>query len=176
MSNTSILRQLIAAYPNAKATIETIAVYDRHLSDIPDDELQVVIDQSIAECKFLPTVSELRDRWHSLTTTCGQLAASDAWGMVKREIRRIGSWGTPTFDDPLIARVVANMGWLELCQSESPEGVDRAQFERAYNALSERSVKEQKLLPAARELTRRNGGSLTHIGALLPKLKQVEHN
>jgi len=170
MNQTSILRQLFSAYPNSQATVETIAVYDRLLSDIPPGDLQTVVDQSIAECKFLPTVAELRDRWHNLTRGIGQLTATDAWGQVKAEIRRIGSWGTPTFDDPIVARVVRNMGWIELCMSEAPEGVDRAQFTKMYNELVARGEQVQKLLPHALDMAQRHVGGLTHISGYLPKL------
>lgn len=172
MSDTKILRQLFSAYANAQVTVETIAVYDRLLSDIPPADLQTVVDQAIAECKFLPTVAELRERYHALTRTLGHITATDAWGQVKAEIRRIGSWGTPKFDDPVIAKVVRNMGWLELCMSESPEGVDRAQFERAYNEIVNRGEAMQKLLPHARDMAERHIGGLQHISGYLPKPRE----
>jgi hypothetical protein len=172
MSDTKILRQLFSAYANAQVTVETIAVYDRLLADIPPADLQTVVDQAIAECKFLPTVAELRERYHALTRTLGRLTATDAWGQVKAEIRRIGSWGVPTFDDPVIAKVVRNMGWNELCMSESPEGVDRAQFERAYNEIVNRGEAMQKLLPQARDMAERHIGSLQHISGYLPKPRE----
>jgi hypothetical protein len=177
MSIMPIIRQLVSAYPNAQVTVETIAVYDRLLSDIPPGDLQTVVDQCVAECKFMPTVAELRERYHALTRTIGRMSAGEAWGKVKAEIRRIGSWGTPTFDDPIIARVVRNMGWMELCTSESPEGVDRAQFERAYNDLIARDEQVHKLLPQARELAEeRTGRQLQHISAFLPGPKRAESN
>jgi len=173
MSDTRILRQLFSAYANAQVTVETIAVYDRLLADIPPHELQTVVDQAIAECKFLPTVAELRERYHTLSRTLGQLTATDAWGQVKAEIRRIGSWGTPTFADPVVAKVVRNMGWNELCMSESPEGVDRAQFTKMYNELVERGEQVQKLLPQARDMAeRRLGTGLQHISGYLPTVKE----
>lgn len=163
-----VLSQLFSAYANAKIDEGTVAVYMRLLADIPPADLQTVVDQCIAECKFLPTVAEIRERYHALTRSMGRLSASDAWGEVKAEIRRIGSWGTPKFDDPLIAKVVRNMGWLELCTSESPEAVDRAQFERAYNELVARGEQVQKLLPQSLDLAQRHNGNLQHIAAYLP--------
>jgi len=167
-----VLSQLFSAYANAKIDEGTVAVYLRLLRDIPPADLQTVIDQCIAECKFLPTVAEIRERYHALTRTLGQLSATDAWGEVKREIRRVGSWGTPQFDDPVIAKVVRNMGWRELCMSESPEGVDRAQFERAYNELIARGEQMHKLLPQAREMAHQRIGGLQHIAAYLPQPKK----
>ena len=169
MSDTKILRQLFSAYANAQVTVETIAVYDRLLADIPPGDLQTVVDQCIAESKFLPTVAEIRERYHALTRTLGHLTATDAWGMVKSEIRRIGSWGSPEFSDATVAHVVKRMGWRELCLSESPEGVDRAQFERMYNETVSRGDQLHKLLPQARELAeKRITGGLQHISGYLP--------
>lgn len=164
-----VLAQLFSAYANAKVDEGTVAVYMRLLRDIPANDLQTVVDQCIAECKFLPTVAEIRDRYHALIRTLGQLTATDAWGQVKSEIRRIGSWGTPTFDDPVVAQVVRNMGWAELCMSEAPEGVDRAQFERAYNEIVQRGEQVQKLLPQSLEMAqRRIGAGLQPISKFLP--------
>lgn len=169
MSDTTVLKQLFSAYPHTQATVQTIAVYDRLLSDIPSADLQTVVDQAIAECKFLPTVAELRERYHALTRTLGQLTATDAWGQVKEEIRRVGSWGLPKFTDPTVAHVVKRMGWLELCLSESPEGVDRAQFERMYKEILARGEQMNKLLPQAREMAeQRIAGGLQHISGYLP--------
>ena len=164
-----VLSQLFSAYANAKIDEGTVAVYMRLLSDIPPTELQTVVDQCIAECKFLPTVAEIRERYHALTRTLGHLTATDAWGMVKDEIRRIGSWGAPEFSDPTVAHVVKRMGWRELCLSESPEGVDRAQFERMYNETVTRGDQLHKLLPQARDLAeKRITGGLQHISGYLP--------
>lgn len=164
-----VLSQLFSAYANAKIDEGTTAVYVRLLRDIPPADLQTVVDQSIAECKFLPTVAELRERWHTLTRTLGQLSAAEAWGQVKAEVRRIGSWGKPEFDDPTVARVVRMMGWNEICMSEAPEGVDRAQFMKMYEQLAGREEQVQKLLPQARDLAERSiGTGLQRISAYLP--------
>lgn len=170
MSQISILRQLVAAYPNSQATVETIAVYDRLLSDIPPDDLQTVVDQSIAECKFLPTVAELRERFHALTRTLGQPSASEAWGDVMAQIRAVGYIGTPYFANDVTAQVVRHLGWRDLCASENAVA-DRAHFMRMYDQLVERGNAVHKLLPQAREMAeRRIIGGLQHISGYLPTL------
>src|SRR5215218_257481 len=105
MSITPINRQLVSAYPNTQVTVETIAVYDRLLTDIPPTDLQTVVDQCIATSRFLPTVAEIRDKWHALTVTLGQPSSAEAWGEVLKEIRRVGWIGVPEFSNPLIAQV-----------------------------------------------------------------------
>lgn len=166
-SSLSTLHQLFLAYPNTQASKATIAIYLRLLSDIPLDELRIVVDQCIAECKFLPTVAEVRDRWHSLTLNLGQLNSAEAWGMVTAEIMRIGSWGAPHFEDSRISQVVKAMGWLNICQSDVP-GVDRAQFMRMFDQLAARDSSVQKLLPQARAMAAHRG--LIPIGESLRAL------
>lgn len=154
MNIAAILKQLFAAYPNAQATKETIAVYMRLLADIPPEALQVAVDQAIATSKFLPTVAELRDTLHGLTAI-GQPSWGEAWETVQREMRRIGSYGVPQFADPLTAAVVRSMGWKTLCASEN-QATDRAQFRDMYTALAARREGERKLLPQAREWASEN--------------------
>jgi hypothetical protein len=159
MTITSILRQLFAAYPNSQATPETVAVYVRLLSDIPLDDLQTIVDQVIANNKFLPTIAELRDMHHTLNHA-DQITWADAWDSVMAEMRRIGSYGSPHFEDELTARVVKSMGWKALCASENTQ-TDRAQFRDMYNAIASRQESAQKLLPQARELAERSGGMIS---------------
>lgn len=152
-----ILKQLFAAYANTQVTPELVAVYTRILSNIPPDDLQVVVDQCIAECKFMPTVAEIRERYTALTRSLAALSAAEAWGLVTGEIRRIGSWGAPQFDDPLTARVVEMMGWRELCQSEN-QMADRAQFMRMYQEIRDRHDRIDNLLPQARAMLEAHTG------------------
>ena len=150
------LMVLYAAFPNTEWSEATQAVYAKYLADIPVDDLRTVIAQAIATCKFPPTIAEIRDTWHNLQNV-GRLTWADAWDAVQREIRRIGSYSQPRFDDELTERTVKAMGWKALCASDNP-GTDRAQFRDMYNAMAARDETAQKLLPQARELAERNGG------------------
>ena len=163
-----VLEQLFSCYPNTEVTPQTVAMYVRLLQDIPPDELQTVVDQAVATSRFLPTIAELRDMRHSLARL-GAPTWADAWDAVQREIRRVGSYGLPRFDDPLTERAVKAMGWKAICASDNP-ATDRAQFRDMYNALAEREETARKLLPQARELAGRlseDGGALLPIGRLL---------
>ena len=155
MNRQGIFKQLFESFPNSagKVTETTVAMYYRLLRDIPDEELQITIDQCIAESRFLPTIAEIRERWHALNTV-GQLTATEAWEQVTKEIKRIGSWGAPQFDNEITKRAVDAMGWINLCQSDVP-GVDRAQFHRIYDGLSARGNQAQRMLPASRQLAER---------------------
>lgn len=152
-----ILKQLAAGFSNGQMSDETVAVYARLLQDIPPADLQTVVDQCLAECKFLPTIAEIRERYIALTKSLGALSAAEAWGLVTGQIRAIGSWGAPEFDDPLTARVVEMMGWRELCQSEN-QMADRAQFMRMYQEIRDRHDRIDNLLPQARRMLETHTG------------------
>jgi hypothetical protein len=158
MQVKGVLMQLFAAYPNTKAEDETIAVYLRGLKNmnITVEELQVVVDQAIATERFLPPISVLREIHRSLTANLNQMDGEEAWGLVQSEIRRIGSWGTPRFEDERTAKAVQAMGWLNLCQSDAP-GVERAQFMRIYNSMAQRAERIDKLLPQAKAMAEHRG-------------------
>ncbi len=154
MSIIPLIRELFAAYPNIVASVETIAVYDHLLSDIPVAELRIVIDQAIAECKFLPTVAEIRDQWLALPGRLQGPSVADAWADVQKQIIRTGRMGLPVFSDVLTARVVQAMGWRELCLSEN-QIADRAHFMRLYEQMVNQRLQADRLLPAAREFAQR---------------------
>ena len=162
-----VLKQLFAAYPNSQVSDDTVAIYLRLLQDIPVEDLQTVVDQCIAQCKFLPTVAEVREQWHNLTRNLAQMSGEEAWGLVQAEIRRIGSWGAPHFEDERVMKVVRSMGWNNICQSDEP-AVDRAQFMRIYNQMSHREQEINKLLPQSREMAAHRG--LLPIGNSLKAL------
>lgn len=162
-----VLKQLFEAYPNNRVTDGTVAMYLRLLQDIPAHELQTVVDQSVATCKFLPTVAELRDTWHALTRTLGTQSAAEAWGDVQRQIRAVGYIGKPEFENEITAWVVRSIGWLELCASDKP-AVDRAQFMRMYDQHVERNEGMGRLLPHAAQFAAERQPGLRQLGTLLP--------
>jgi hypothetical protein len=147
-----LIGALGAAFPNTQLSAPTIKVYVSMLEDIPVEVLTVAVEQSIADCEFLPTVRALRDIAFKLTSELSsQPTAGEAWGMVKKEIERSGFYRKPHFEEPLIERTVERMGWRELCSSENPVA-DRAHFMKFYESLLGREIENAKLLPAARSL------------------------
>jgi len=165
-----VLKELFAAFPNTQASNGTIAVYMRLLKDIPVEDLQTIVDQAIATCKFMPTVAELRDIHHGLRHI-DRLSWTEGWDTVQSEMRRIGSYGVPKFDDDLTARVVHAMGWKTLCASENA-AIDRAQFRDMYTALAARQDTDQKLLPQARALAARYNGLMIPLSEFMPKRRE----
>lgn len=163
---------LQAAFPAARWSEATVAVYESLLSDLDAELVTRAIERIIRSSKFLPTVAEVRDAAAELAFGPGR-SGLEAWAEVGLAIRRVGSYGSPTFDDPLVAECVRVLGWRTLCHGGSPEGVDRARFVELYQELLRRqrlqdvsepgrilppAEAEQKLLPSnVRDLVRRVG-------------------
>ena len=125
-------------------------IWKQLLADVDAELLRAAALQHIASCKFFPTVADLREIAHGLTHV-GEITADEAWGEVTRAFHHPGYYGFPTFSNPTITSIVKDMDWQKLCMSECPEA-DRARFIDAYKARSQRTAKEQRMLPQVREL------------------------
>ena len=140
---------LFAGFPAVEAGEETIKLYVRLLSDIPLEVLSLCVEQFIAQSKFLPTVAEIREQALKLTRP-DRISALEAWGLVKEQMRLKGSYRSPEFSDPLIAKAVECIGWKTLCGSEN-EPADRAHFSKVYDSLVQRDEADARLLPSTRK-------------------------
>lgn len=141
-----IIGVLAASFPSAKISSETISAYAQQLDDLPIALLDLAARQCAADCKFFPTMAELRERAAAITMPARGTAA-DAWGDVMVAMKRVGYYGQPMFDNPITAKVVFNMDWQALCSSENVIA-DRAHFMKMYDAMVEREKYETKLLPS----------------------------
>jgi hypothetical protein len=147
---------LAAAYPSFSLTRETIAVYQRVLSDLPDELLQTAALDAISKCKWFPTVAELRDAALSIrTNSMAQLSAFEAWDEVCRLIRDQGHVSTPEFSHPWIAAAVRQSGgWVRLCMSENTVA-DRARFIEGFQDAQRRNLEGERTLPQVKDLALR---------------------
>ena len=133
-----LLGVLTATFPN-HLSADGVKAYAHMLSDIPIPALQVAIEECVKSCRFFPSVAEIRER-----ATPADLSAADAWEKVIQQIRLLGFYGSPKFDDPVIDRVVFSMDWQAICSSENP-GVDRAQFMKMYDQMLKGKKHDEKL-------------------------------
>ncbi len=132
---------LVAAYPNSKISEESVGVYVRMLADLDYPAANAAVEQLLASSKWMPTVSEIRERVVSLHR--GEiLVGGEAWGLVLKAIGRYGRYRVPgvdfKFDDPTTAECVSALNWRELCDSENPQA-DRARFVELYDRLAARN-------------------------------------
>ncbi len=145
-----VLATIGAAYPHHNVTRDTVALYADLLADIDPAVLRLAALKHIAGSKWYPTVAELRSAATDLTRPRIRTGA-EAWGDVLSEVKRVGSYKAPAFADPVTARVVAGIGWQNICMSEDMMA-DRAHFIKAYEASSKRDADEAQQLPEIRAL------------------------
>ena len=119
------------------------------LRDIDGDTLKTAALQHVSESKWFPMVSELRDAAAEIVSP-DRKTPVEAWGDVMRQIKRIGSYGIPKFDDDITADVVVDMGWQILCLSEDSTA-DRARFIQGYQDRSKRERRQAVQLPQVAE-------------------------
>lgn len=136
---------LLASFPNAKATDETIGAYVRMLADLDYTAASAAVERLLATSRFLPSIAEIREA--SLTLHVGeQRPGGEAWGEVLKAIGRYGYTRTPGvdfhFDDPVVAECVSALRWRELCDSENQEA-DRARFIELYDKLAAQQRRRQ---------------------------------
>lgn len=136
---TQIVGMALAAYPTQAAKISGDAVMAMRAmwADLfADMDFAAVKAALLVHCrtaKFLPSPAEIRE----LVTRGAQTGRSGlaAWADVLKAISRYGVHRVPQFDDPLVKRAVASVGWSAICNSEEP-GVERAHFAKVYDRLA----------------------------------------
>lgn len=148
---------LRALFPAGEFTEQSQLAYMALLQPYDGDDLlrAVIALGTTRQNSFVPPVAEL-------ITAIGALGQERLPGFdealveVRGEIRRVGSYGTPSFSHPCIAQAVAAIGWRELCLSEEPQ-IIFAQLRMMYQSAIQRVTETRAALaangPAARLLT-----------------------
>lgn len=68
--------------------------------------------------RWMPKVSDLNKMLAGRTSDQGQIA----WSKVDRAVRTVGPWADVAFDDPLIHRVIQEMGgWVHMCNTDEKQ-------------------------------------------------------
>lgn len=146
-----ILRGIKGAYPSWGVTEDTKLVWYRFLQDKEYSVVELAVAKHITSCKFAPTISEILDQCVAMMIpeTANWL---DGWQQLQRVMSRYG-YNRPVEAiaelkkrDPLAGRVAENLGWQNLCMSET-QAADRANFRQAYETLLNRE-KDHVKIPA----------------------------
>jgi hypothetical protein len=147
----SVLKILGDVYPTYKLTSTAIELYIQLLADIPARVLEKSALDHISRSSFFPSVAELRQTaFRLIEMTRPEPTEYEAWSEVLDEIRRIGYYGQPQLTNPISAKVVEQLGWRYLCQSDNQVS-DRAHFIQAYQVLVEQARSSAQRLPAVNE-------------------------
>ena len=147
-----LARGLKAAYPVQSFLPDeySLKLWHRLLSDVDFAKAQVAAMQLICTSKFPPTIAEFREACNSVADASPR-SWLDGWGAVQKLISKYGycrpeeAKAALAEADPIAARVVENLGWQNLCESENAVA-DRANFRQAYEICNARE-KEMSMLP-----------------------------
>lgn len=148
-----IMGMIGAAFPNFAPSKETIALYRQLLSDIPLDLLHAATLHTISQAdrKFAPSVGEIRGAAGEIMRSVSKIPSSyEAWEEVRLAMVEVGSYGTPKFSHPLVAKAVSVIGWRDMCLSENTVA-DRSRFIQAYEQLEQRAMRDGIMLPEVKK-------------------------
>ncbi len=164
-----IVSVLLGAFPAARFTDDTVAIYKRMLADLDYPTANTAVEHLLASAKFLPSIAEIREAAISLRVGDRRQGA-EGWRDFLDAVGAVGSHRpAPTFDDSVVGQCVDALGWRELCLSEN-QVADRARFIELYDRLSvtARSKQLSAGLPAQKryaELVEQR--SAKHAGAAI---------
>jgi len=125
----------------------TIHAYEIGLAGLPIAAIEHATRRAIAERKFMPVPSELRE-------LAGAISPADraikAWDALDKAVTRYGYYDSVDFDDKLINAAVRSMGgWMRLSEryNTDEEKWIRKDFERIYESLMRSGVSTEAIGP-----------------------------
>jgi hypothetical protein len=163
---SDMLREVRAAYPNWKASEDTVKVWAVYLSDMDDALLVTSVRKFIssAEHAYPPSIPEIQSIAAQLVAEVNHLpGALEAWGEVCRAKMpsrtfmhcdtSIDPRGWLMVDDPphqwshpLVETCALRFGWPRF-PSEENEAADRAHFMRAFDEVVKNEIARENRLP-----------------------------
>lgn len=132
----TVLGGLSAAYGGGKLSGDMIRIYALALSDVPLDEVRRACSRAVRDCKYMPSVAELR----AYTVAPAEDAALIAWTSFCQAAETAGAWASVIVDDGIAAAALAAVygGWPSFC-AQSDDGpsltLHRQEFLAMYRQL-----------------------------------------
>ena len=110
------------------------------LQDMTDDELKAATIDYVKSGKFAPVPADLWERVNAMREAQHpELTAEEAWGIIYRDISRLGYYEEPTYDDWKLEAAKNSIGWGTLCDlTENTLMPTRAHFMRIYGSFAQR--------------------------------------
>ncbi len=128
---------LTTHFPSLQLNEQRISIWREMLGDLNDAQFtRGVRTFCLAHREIYPMTNIIANIRHYALIDPKRPTAAEAWELVLREIHHSGSYEKPKFEDPLIAKAVACIGWKDICSSEQI-GVERGHFLKTYNELVE---------------------------------------
>jgi len=131
----AILALLASAYPYAKISKETAAMYHEVWKDLVFADCERAVGVIVRTSEMFPSAASVR---REVLRLGGMLAptAAEGWWQVTTLVREVGRYGRPQFASPAVQKTVDAIGWREICDSDN-QGVLRAHFFKLYDKLAE---------------------------------------
>lgn len=160
------LMTILAASFRQEVGQATLEGYSIGLGDTPIDAIELAVKRAIRECKFFPSVSELRELAGEMRP---EVRAVKAWDAFCLGTIHHGYYASVDFDDRVINATVRNLGgWMPLLDRIEQEGDVwvRKEFERVYTAMMSAGVSGSEACPLLgfHEQGNRANGYLDAIG------------
>lgn len=160
----STMLQAVAEYCGKPLSAGVIAIYWQGLRNLDLDALRHALNAHVQNPdtgQFMPKIADIRRMLGGTT----QDAALVAWAKVDQAVRRVGTYADVVFDDPLVHRVLHDMGgWMALgTKTEDEWPFVAREFEnryRGYRMRSERPEYQPVLIGIAGAHNRKGGHQL----------------
>jgi len=116
---------------------QKMLVWYKFLEDMDDGPLMDGVMSYVRTCKYAPTVAEIRER--ALALQEPTLSAEEAWGILVRDVRRLGFDREPVYPDWRMEGAKNSIGWGTVCDmTEDTKAATRAHFMRIYQSYENR--------------------------------------
>lgn len=165
---TDFVATIADAYPERfRVTPSLTRLWALMLADLEPQDAMRALQAHLAESPHVPTIADIRRRVAECRVS--PIDVGGAWGEVQRAVASVGSYRTPTFDNPAVAYAVECLGWKAIChtlQDDLP--TLRAQFERYLRGYQDgqRRAANVGALEAHRERTGALGAGEVVAGLL----------
>lgn len=140
----SCVLALRSYYPTSfKLDATGVGLWYDDLKHLPGIMVTAAIKTMAARTPAFPSLSEI------LQLADPQPGPDEAWGEFIAALGRHGYCGTPEWSDPVIPKVVHQLGgWVHVCQTMLIADLPtwRAQFRRAYEATAQRMKRDEAFL------------------------------
>lgn len=133
--------QVTAEQYNKKLSDGLLALYWQGLHDVDLIAFKDALGRHLRNPdsgQFMPKIADIMKMLNGSSLD----AALSAWSKVEKAIRAIGPWRSVAFDDPIIHRVIDDMGgWDVLCNIKTDEDLPfvARDFENRYRGFKSRS-------------------------------------
>jgi len=164
-----VVKFALAGYPGQRSRMTSddvkgmVMFYAAGLEDVDVDVARAAITRLALTVKFIPTVAEIREAVGAVHHG-EQSPAMVAWDSVHRAIREKGIYRRPGVDfhwnDPVVAAVVASIGWEDLCSGAQDH--IRARFIDGYAQISRDLRKQAALSEGGKHPTLPAGTVVSH--------------